>query len=65
MGSICLLAGAPYKEGVMELSIDRSLDDIYHHPNDCLLIGTRLNYAKAAHPVLARHTCAALPGKWD
>jgi hypothetical protein len=50
MGSICLLTGAPYKEGVMELSLDRSLDDIHHHPNDCLLIGTRLNYAKAAHP---------------
>ena len=34
----------------MELSLDRSLDDMHHHANDCLLIGTHLNYAKAAHP---------------
>jgi hypothetical protein len=50
MGSICLVMGTPYKEGVMELSLDRSLDDMHHHANDCLLIGTHLNYAKAAHP---------------
>jgi hypothetical protein len=50
MGSICLVMGTPYKEGVMGLSLDRLLDDMHHHPNDCLLIGTRLNYAKATHP---------------
>ncbi len=44
MGSICLIAGTPYREGVMEL------DDMHHCPEDCLLIGTHLNYAKAAHP---------------
>ncbi len=49
MGSICLLMGTPYKERVMELSLDRSLDDMHHRPEDCLLIGTRLNDAKAAH----------------
>jgi hypothetical protein len=32
--------GTPYKEGVMELSLDRSLDDMHHRPEDCLLIGT-------------------------
>jgi hypothetical protein len=42
--------GTPYKEGVMELSLDRSLDDMHHRPEDCLLIGTQLNVAKAAHP---------------
>ena len=40
MGSICLVMGTPYKEGVMELSLDRSLDDMHHRPEDCLLIGT-------------------------
>ena len=50
MGSICLVMGTPYKEGVMELSLDRSLDDMHHRPEDCLLIGTQLNVAKAAHP---------------
>ena len=49
MGSICLVMGIPYKEGVMGLSIDRSLDDMHHCPEDCLLIGTRLNDAKATH----------------
>ena len=49
MGSICLIAGTPYKEGVTGLSLDRSLDDMHHRPEDCLLIGTRLNDAKAAH----------------
>jgi hypothetical protein len=49
MGSICLIAGTPYKEGVMRLSLDRPLDDMHHRPEDCLLIGTRLNDAKAAH----------------
>ncbi len=39
MGSICLVTGTPYKEGVMELSLDRSLDDMHHCPEDCLLIG--------------------------
>jgi hypothetical protein len=50
MGSICLVMGTPYKEGVMGLSLDRSLDDMHHHPNDCLLIGTQLNVTKATHP---------------
>ena len=49
MGSICLLAGALYKEGVLEFTLDRSLDDMHHRPEDCLLIGTHPNYAKAAH----------------
>ncbi len=49
MGSICLVMGTPYKEGVLGLSLDRSLDDMHHRPEDCLLIGTRLNIAKAAH----------------
>jgi len=49
MGSICLVAGTPYKERVMELSLDRSQDDLHHRPEDCLLISTRLNDAKAAH----------------
>jgi hypothetical protein len=49
MGSICLLAGAPYKEGVLELTLERSLDDMHHRPEDCRLIGTHLNNAKAAH----------------
>ena len=52
MGSICLVMGTPYKEGVMGLSLDRSLDDMHHHPEDCLLIGTRLNDTQAAHPAL-------------
>ncbi len=52
MGSICLLTGTPYIEGVMGLSLDRSLDDMHHHPEDCLLIGTRLNDTQAAHPAL-------------
>ena len=49
MGSICLIAGTPYKEGVMRLSLDRSLDDMHHCPEDCLLVGTHLNNTKAAH----------------
>jgi hypothetical protein len=49
MGSICLVMGTPFKEGVFGLSLDRSLDDMHHRPEDCLLIGTRLNDAKAAH----------------
>jgi hypothetical protein len=49
MGSICLVMGTPYKEGVFGLSLDRSLDDMHQCPEDCLLIGTRLNDAKAAH----------------
>ena len=62
MGSICLVMGTPYKEGVMGLSLDRLLDDMHHHPNNCLLIGTRL-YTPSLQDL--RHTCAALPGKWD
>ena len=34
----------------MGLSLDRSLDDMHHRPEDCLLIGTQLNLAKATHP---------------
>ena len=49
MGSICLVMGTPYKEGVFGLSLDRSLDDMHHRPEDCLLIGVRLNNAKAAY----------------
>ena len=47
IGSICLIVGTPYKERVMGLSLDRSLDDLHHHPEDCLLIliGTHLNDA--------------------
>ena len=40
MGSICLLAGTPYKERVMELSLDMPLDDLHHCPVDCRLIST-------------------------
>jgi hypothetical protein len=46
MGSICLVMGTPHKEGVFGLFLDRSLDDMHHRPEDCLLIGTRLNDAK-------------------
>ena len=49
MGSICLVMGTPYKDGVMELSLDRSLDDMHHQPDDCLLIGVHLNRAKSTH----------------
>ena len=49
MGSICLVMGTPYKEGFLGLSLDRSLDDMHHRPEDCLLMGTHLNIAKAAH----------------
>ena len=49
MGSICLVMGTPYKEGFLWLSLDRSLDDMHHRPEDCLLMGTHLNIAKAAH----------------
>ena len=49
MGSICLLAETPYKERVLELSLDKPLDDLHHRPEDCLLIGTCMNDAKAAH----------------
>ena len=34
----------------MGLSLDRSLDDMHHCPEDCLLIGRHLNEAKATHP---------------
>ncbi len=52
MGSICLVMGAPYKKGVMGLSLDRFLDDMHHRPDDCLLIGTRLNDVKVSHPAV-------------
>jgi hypothetical protein len=55
MGSICLVMGTPYKEGVLGLSLDRSLDDMHHRPEDCLLIGTRLNDAKSAHAAFRTH----------
>ena len=42
MGSICLITGTPYKEGVMEFYLDRKLDDLHHRPDDYLLIGTHL-----------------------
>jgi uncharacterized CHY-type Zn-finger protein len=59
MGSICLITGTPYKEGVFGLSLDRSLDDMHHRPEDCLLIGTRLNDAKAAHAAFRTHEALA------
>jgi hypothetical protein len=64
MGSICLVMGTPYKEGVYKegvlgLSLDRSLDDMHHRPDDCLLIGTRLNMAKAAHKAFMTHEALA------
>jgi hypothetical protein len=40
------------KKGVMGLSLDGSLDDMHHRPEDCLRIGTRLNDVKASHPVV-------------
>ena len=51
--------GTPYKEGVMELSLDRSLDDMHHCPDDCLLIGTHLNDAKTAHAAFRTHEALA------
>jgi hypothetical protein len=59
MGSICLVMGTPYKEGVLGLSLDRSLDDMHHYPDDCLLIGTCLNIAKAAHKAFTTHEALA------
>ena len=59
MGSICLVMGTPYKEGVFGLSLDRSLDDMHHRPEDCLLIGTHLNYAKVAHKAFRTHESLA------
>jgi hypothetical protein len=59
MGSICLVMGIPYKEGVFGLSLDRSLDDMHHRPEDCLLIGTRLNDAKNAHKAFRTHEALA------
>ena len=59
MGSICLVMGTPYKEGVFGLSLDRSLDDMHHRPDDCLLIGTHLNIAKAAHKAFRTHEALA------
>ena len=59
MGSICLVMGTPFKEGVFGLSLDRSLDDMHHRPEDCLLIGTRLNDAKAAHAAFRTHEALA------
>ena len=59
MGSICLITGTPYKEGVFGLSLDRSLDDMHHRPEDCLLIGTHLNLAKAAHKAFRTHEALA------
>ena len=64
MGSICLVMGTPYKEGaykegVLGLSLDRLLDDMHHRPDDCLLIGTRLNMAKAAHKAFTTHEALA------
>jgi hypothetical protein len=64
MGSICLVMGTPYKEGVYKegvlgLSLDRSLDDMHHRPDDCLLIGTRLNMEKAAHKAFMTHEALA------
>ena len=43
----------------MELSLDRSLDDMHHRPEDCLLIGTRLNDAKAANKAFRTHEALA------
>jgi hypothetical protein len=63
MGSICLIAGTSYKEGVMGLSLDRPLDDMHHCANDCLLIGTRLNFAKAVHPAFKSQEALAQPCK--
>ncbi len=59
MGSICLVMGTPYKEGVFGLSLDRTLDDMHHRPEDCLLIGTRLNIAKSAHTAFRTHEALA------
>ncbi len=36
----------------MGLSLDRFLDDMHHRPDDCLLIGTRLNDVKVSHPAV-------------
>ena len=59
MGSICLVMGIPFKEGVFGLTLDRSLDDMHHRPEDCLLIGTRLNDAKYAHKAFRTHEALA------
>jgi len=56
MGSICLLAGTPRKEGALQLSLDRSLDAMHHYPVECLLISAYLN-------VLSLHTQPPGPGK--
>jgi hypothetical protein len=47
-GQSFLVAGTPYGESVMGLSLDRPLDDFHHCPEDCLLIHTHLNHAKSA-----------------
>ena len=39
--------------------VDRSQDDMHHCPDDCLLIGTRLNDAKAAHAAFRTHEALA------
>ena len=79
MGSICLLPGTPYKERVMELSLDRPLDDFHHRPVDCLLISTgslssRLSFYQytserrksCTHSLQDRgNTYTALPGNGD
>ena len=50
MGSICLVAGTPYGESGMGLSLDRPLDVFHHCPEDCLLIHTHLNQSLHRQP---------------
>ncbi len=67
-GSICLVTGTPYKEGVMGLSLERSLDDMHHPPEDCFLIGTHLNDATTqklhTRPSGPRKLLHSTAGKW-
>ena len=59
-GSICLVTGT--------LSLERSLDDMHHPPEDCFLIGTHLNDAKTqklhTRPSGPRKLLHSTAGKW-
>jgi hypothetical protein len=46
----CLLTGAPYKKRVFGLSFDRKRE-ICNNDDNCLLIGTRLNYHTQKGPI--------------
>ena len=64
MGSICLVAGTPYREIGMGLSLDRPLDDFHHCPEDCLLIHTHLNQSLHRQPSRPGKHLHSTAGKW-